>query len=176
MTSGHAALVSALVGLGIGPGDEVIVPAYTYTATASVVCHVGATPVLCDTAPDSYEMDYDQLRRLYEQWQGRTFLCTGNIVDAYEDNGSKYVVMDVGTDGEHAEQELDRQHRAAELTAQAQALFSAGLPDEAADDQDDDQDDADEGEGAVETDASQEQEPDEPAHVAAAHDRARPGV
>lgn len=48
--------------LGVGPGDEVIIPAYTYTATASVVYHVGATPVMIDCAKDSYEMDYDQLR------------------------------------------------------------------------------------------------------------------
>ena len=39
--------------LGIGEGDEVIVPAYTYTASASVVCHVGARVVLVDTAADS---------------------------------------------------------------------------------------------------------------------------
>lgn len=45
--------------MGIGPGDEVILPAYTYTATASVVCHVGATPVLIDCQKDSLEMDYD---------------------------------------------------------------------------------------------------------------------
>ena len=50
--------------LGIGPGDEVITSAYTYTATASAICHVGATPVLCDTAPDSFEMDYDKLAGL----------------------------------------------------------------------------------------------------------------
>ena len=47
--------------LGVGSGDEVIVPAYTYTATASVVCHVGATLVMIDTQPDSLEMDYEQL-------------------------------------------------------------------------------------------------------------------
>lgn len=47
--------------LDIGPGDEVITTAYTYTATASVVCHVGAKLVLLDTAPDSFEMDYDKL-------------------------------------------------------------------------------------------------------------------
>lgn len=47
--------------LGIGIGDEVIVPAYTYTATASVVEHVGARLVMVDTAPDSFEMDYDKL-------------------------------------------------------------------------------------------------------------------
>ena len=47
--------------LGVGPGDEIIVPAYTYTASASVIYHVGATPVMVDCAPDSYEMDYDQL-------------------------------------------------------------------------------------------------------------------
>lgn len=49
--------------LGIGPGDEVITSAYTYTASASVICHVGATPVLVDTAPDSFEMDYDALTK-----------------------------------------------------------------------------------------------------------------
>ncbi len=47
--------------LGIGPGDEVIVPAYTYTATASIVCHIGATPVIIDCAPGSFEMDYDKM-------------------------------------------------------------------------------------------------------------------
>ena len=47
--------------LGIGPGDEVITSAYTYTASASVAVHVGATLVLVDTQPDSYEMDYEKL-------------------------------------------------------------------------------------------------------------------
>ena len=47
--------------LRVGPGDEVIVPAYTYTATASVVLHVGATPVMIDCKPGSYEMDYDKM-------------------------------------------------------------------------------------------------------------------
>lgn len=47
--------------LGIGAGDEVIVPAYTYTATASVVCHVGATLVMIDCQTESLEMDYDAL-------------------------------------------------------------------------------------------------------------------
>lgn len=49
--------------LGIGPGDEVITSAYTYTASASVICYVGATPVLVDTAKDSFEMDYDRLSK-----------------------------------------------------------------------------------------------------------------
>ena len=49
----------ALHVLGVGPGDEVIVPAYTYTASASGVCHVGAKLVLIDCQPDSLEMDYD---------------------------------------------------------------------------------------------------------------------
>ncbi len=47
--------------LGIGAGDEIIVPAYTYTATASVVCHVGAKIVMVDCQKDSFEMDYDAL-------------------------------------------------------------------------------------------------------------------
>ena len=48
MTSGHAALVSALTAMGIGPGDEVIVPAYTYIATAMAVVAVGAMPVIVE--------------------------------------------------------------------------------------------------------------------------------
>ena len=47
--------------LGVGPGDEVITCAYTYTATASVTCHVGAKVVMVDTAPGSFEMDYNKL-------------------------------------------------------------------------------------------------------------------
>ncbi len=49
---------------GIGKGDEVITCAYTYTASASVIEHVGATIVLVDTKKDSYEMDYDALAGL----------------------------------------------------------------------------------------------------------------
>ena len=49
--------------LEVGPGDEVIVPAYTYTATASVVCHVGAKLVMVDCRKDSLQMDYDALEK-----------------------------------------------------------------------------------------------------------------
>ncbi|MDR2106797.1 MAG: DegT/DnrJ/EryC1/StrS family aminotransferase [Coriobacteriales bacterium] len=62
--SATAALECALHLLGIGPGDEVITSAYTYTASASVICHVGATPVLADTTPGSYQIDYDALAGL----------------------------------------------------------------------------------------------------------------
>lgn len=47
--------------LGIGEGDEVIVPAYTYTASASVICHVGAVPVMIDSCGSSPEMDYEKM-------------------------------------------------------------------------------------------------------------------
>ena len=65
--SATAALECGLRLLGVGPGDEVITSAYTYTASASAICHVGATPVLCDVAPGSYEMDYAQLAGLVTQ-------------------------------------------------------------------------------------------------------------
>lgn len=48
LTSGHAALVAGLVALGIGPGDEVIVPAYTYISTAMAVVEAGAMPVIAE--------------------------------------------------------------------------------------------------------------------------------
>ncbi len=47
--------------LGVGPGDEVIVPAYTYTATASVAFHVGAKIVMCDVGKSRYTIDYEQI-------------------------------------------------------------------------------------------------------------------
>lgn len=59
LSSATASLEMTLRILGIGKGDEVILPAYTYTATCSVVCHVGATPVLIDCQKDNLEMDYD---------------------------------------------------------------------------------------------------------------------
>lgn len=61
LNSATAALELNLRILGIGEGDEVITTAYTYTASASVIEHVGAKIVLIDTAKDSYEMDYEKL-------------------------------------------------------------------------------------------------------------------
>ena len=61
LNSATACLEMALRVLGIGPDDEVITSAYTYTASASVVCHIGAKLVLVDTQKDSFEMDYDKL-------------------------------------------------------------------------------------------------------------------
>ena len=64
LNSQTACAEMALRLLDIGPGDEVITSAYTYTASASVICHVGAKLVLVDTQPDSFEMDYDKLEAL----------------------------------------------------------------------------------------------------------------
>ena len=62
MTSGFAALSSALIGLGIGPSDEVIVPAYTYIASALAVTSVGAIPVIADV-DDTLTLDMDDVLR-----------------------------------------------------------------------------------------------------------------
>lgn len=62
MTSGFGALVSALVGLGIGPGDEVIVPGYTYIATALAVTAVGAIPVIVDI-DETLTIDVDEIEK-----------------------------------------------------------------------------------------------------------------
>ena len=61
LNSATACLEMALRLMGIGPGDEVIVPAYTYTATASVTQHVGATLVMVDSQSDSVEMNYEKM-------------------------------------------------------------------------------------------------------------------
>ncbi|WP_458457071.1 DegT/DnrJ/EryC1/StrS family aminotransferase [Methanobrevibacter sp.] len=61
LSAATTALEMTLRLLGVGEGDEVIVPAYTYTATCSVICHVGATPVMVDSQKDKEEMDYSQM-------------------------------------------------------------------------------------------------------------------
>ncbi|MEA1010157.1 DegT/DnrJ/EryC1/StrS aminotransferase family protein [Bacillus cereus] len=61
LNSATAAMELTLRILGVGPGDEVITSSYTYTASASIIEHVGAKIVLVDTAPDSFEMDYEKL-------------------------------------------------------------------------------------------------------------------
>ena len=61
MNSATACMESALRVLEIGEGDEVIVTPYTYTASCSVICHVGATPIMVDLAKNSLEMDYNKL-------------------------------------------------------------------------------------------------------------------
>ena len=67
LNSATAAMEMTLRVLGIGEGDEVITSAYTYTASASVIEHVGAKIVLVDTAKDSFEMDYDKIGSLINE-------------------------------------------------------------------------------------------------------------
>lgn len=71
--------------LGIGPGDEVITSAYTYTASASVIYHVGATPVLVDIGKDSLEMDYDQLEtKITEKTKAIIPVDLGGVICDYD--------------------------------------------------------------------------------------------
>ena len=85
LNSATAAMEMVLHLLGIGPGDEVIVPAYTYTATASVVCHVGAKVVMVDSQKDNVEMDYDQLEKaITEKTKVIVPVDLGGIVANYE--------------------------------------------------------------------------------------------
>ena len=85
LNSATACAEMALRTLGIGPGDEVITSAYTYTASASVVCHVGAKLVLVDVAENSHEMDYDKLEdAITEKTKAIIPVDLGGIVCDYE--------------------------------------------------------------------------------------------
>jgi perosamine synthetase len=74
MNSGTAALHATLHALGIGPGDEVIVPSFTFFATASSVCMCGATPVFADVEEESFNISPDSLK---EQLTGKTKAVIG---------------------------------------------------------------------------------------------------
>lgn len=64
LNSGTAALELMLSWFGVGPGDEVIIPAYTYTATANAVVHTGATPVMCDVNDSDFNIDVAKIENL----------------------------------------------------------------------------------------------------------------
>lgn len=74
LNSATASLELILRVLGIGSGDEVIVPAYTYTASASPVYHVGAKIILCDIQKDNFEMDYTKLEKLINK-RTKAIIC-----------------------------------------------------------------------------------------------------
>lgn len=85
LSSASASLEGVLRVLGIGEGDEVIIPAYTYTATASPVVHVGAKLIMCDVAPESFEMDYDKLGDLItEKTKAVIAVDLGGIIADYD--------------------------------------------------------------------------------------------
>lgn len=87
LNSATASLELSLRILGIGPGDEVITTAYTYTASCSVICHVGATPVLVDTLPDSYDMDPQKVREAVNE-RTKAVICVdlaGIVYPYYEE-------------------------------------------------------------------------------------------
>ena len=85
LNSATAAMEMVLHLLGVGPGDEVIVPAYTYTATASVVRHVGATVVMVDSQKECVEMDYDKLAdAITERTKVIVPVDLGGIVASFE--------------------------------------------------------------------------------------------
>ena len=85
LNSATAAMEMVLHLLGVGPGDEVIVPAYTYTATASVVQHVGAKIVFVDSQKDCVEMDYDQLEQaITEKTKAVVPVDLGGVVADYD--------------------------------------------------------------------------------------------
>ncbi len=75
MTSGKAALISALTALGIGPGDEVIVPAYTYIASAMAVVAVGAIPVIAEV-DETLTLDCEDAEKKSQNTQKRLCRCT----------------------------------------------------------------------------------------------------
>ena len=70
MSSGTDALLAALMALDVGPGDVVIVPPFTFFATASTVVRLGATPAFVDIDPNSFNIDPDALRAWFASWQG----------------------------------------------------------------------------------------------------------
>ncbi len=92
LNSATACLELSLRVLNIGPGDEVITTAYTYTATASCICHTGATPVLVDTLPDSYEMDPQKVREAITK-HTKAIICVdlAGVIYSYYDEIYKIV-------------------------------------------------------------------------------------
>lgn len=109
--------------LGIGPGDEVITSAYTYTASASVVCHVGAKLVLIDTKKDSYEMDYDQLENaITEKTKAIIPVDIAGVICDYE---RIYEIVNKKKSLFHADNEIQKKIGRIAIVADAAHAFGA---------------------------------------------------
>lgn len=109
--------------LGIGPGDEVIVPAYTYTASASVIEHVGATIVMVDSQKDSYEMDYDQVEEaITEKTKAIIPVDIGGVLCDYE---RIYEIVEKKKDVFHASNEIQKAYGRIIIVADGAHSFGA---------------------------------------------------
>lgn len=109
--------------LGIGPGDEVIVPAYTYTASASVIEHVGATIVMVDSQKDSYEMDYDQVEEaITEKTKAIIPVDIGGVLCDYE---RIYEIVKKKKDVFHASNEIQKAYGRIIIVADGAHSFGA---------------------------------------------------
>ncbi len=123
LNSATACAEMALRVLGIGPGDEVITTAYTYTATASVVCHVGAKLVLVDVQPDSYEMDYEKLEKaITEKTKAIIPVDLGGVICDYE---KIFAVVNAKRSLFHADHEIQKKMGRIAVVADGAHAFGA---------------------------------------------------
>jgi len=123
LNSATSAMELTLRILGVGPGDEVITSAYTYTATASVINHVGAKIVLVDTGPDSFEMDY---RRLSEAITENTkAVIPVDIAGKLCDYDTIFQVVESRKDSFKAKNEIQRLFNRIIILADAAHAFGA---------------------------------------------------
>ena len=123
LNSATACAEMALRVLGIGPGDEVITTAYTYTATASVVCHVGAKLVLVDVQPDSYEMDYEKLEKsITEKTKAIISVDLGGVICDYD---KIFAVVNAKKSLFHADHEIQKKMGRIAVVADGAHAFGA---------------------------------------------------
>jgi len=95
VSSGTAALHLSLIALGIGAGDAVLVPAFSFVATANAVCLAGATPVFVDISPFDYNIDVDRLQEVIEKHQGPEILKAIMPVHEFGCPANMTVIMDL---------------------------------------------------------------------------------
>ncbi|WP_059070397.1 MULTISPECIES: DegT/DnrJ/EryC1/StrS family aminotransferase [Lachnospiraceae] len=109
--------------LGIGPGDEVITSAYTYTASASVIQHVGAKIVMIDVQPNSYEMDYEKLEAaITEKTKAIIPVDLGGVICDYE---RIFEIVERKKELFHAETELQKKIGRIAVVADGAHAFGA---------------------------------------------------
>lgn len=123
LNSATACEESILRLLGIGEGDEVITSAYTYTASASPIVHVGAKVVLVDVAEDSFEMDYDKLEAaITEKTKAIVPVDLGGVICDYE---RIYEIVERKKELFHPENEIQKAIGRIAVVADAAHAFGA---------------------------------------------------